>query len=31
MYKILIIKDDLSIAKSIDKYLSNWDYEVKYI
>ena len=31
MYKILIVEDDLTIAKSIDNHLSNWDYEVKYI
>ena len=31
MYKILIVEDDLIIAKSIKTHLSNWDYEVKYI
>lgn len=31
LYKVLIIEDDMVIAKSIAKYLNKWDYTVKYI
>lgn len=31
MYKILIVEDDLIIAKSIEKFLVKWDYNVKCI
>ncbi len=31
MYKILIIEDDLIIAKTICAHLEKWDYEVKYL
>ncbi|MPW27170.1 response regulator [Alkalibaculum sp. M08DMB] len=31
MYKILIIEDDLLIAKSLKKHLCKWDYEVEYV
>lgn len=31
MYKILIVEDDLIIAKSIEKFLIKWDYNVKCI
>lgn len=28
MYKILIVEDDLTIAKTIQSHLARWDYEV---
>ncbi len=31
MYKILIVEDDMVIAKVINNHLSKWNYEVKYI
>lgn len=31
MYKILIIEDDMVIAKVVTNYLTKWNYEVKYI
>lgn len=31
MYKILIIEDDLTIAKTIQEHLCKWDYEVTYV
>ncbi|MFD1606521.1 response regulator transcription factor [Oceanobacillus luteolus] len=31
MYKILIVEDDMIIAKAIKSHLETWDYEVEYI
>lgn len=31
MYKILIIEDDLTIAKTVYSHLQKWDYEVEYL
>lgn len=31
MYKVMIIEDDITIAKTIKEYLSRWDYEVIYL
>jgi|SRR5690554_6765016 len=31
MYKILIVEDDMVIAKTIKNHLESWGYEVKYI
>lgn len=31
LYKILIVEDDMVIAKVINNHLSKWNYEVKYI
>lgn len=31
MYKILIIEDDMTIAKSLKNYLCKWDYEAEFI
>lgn len=31
MYKIIIVEDDITIAKTIAEYLGRWDYDVKYI
>lgn len=31
MYKILIIEDDLTIAKTVCSHLQKWDYEVEYL
>ncbi|MGD9566951.1 MAG: response regulator transcription factor [Sedimentibacter sp.] len=31
MYKIMIIEDDLTIARTLKKHLSKWDYNVIYI
>lgn len=31
MYKILIVEDDITIAKTIKEHLQRWDYEVKCI
>lgn len=31
MYKILIIEDDITIAKTVAAHLRKWDYEVKYV
>lgn len=31
MYKILIIEDDLTIAKSLKEHLCKWDYEAEYV
>lgn len=31
MYKILIIEDDMTIAKTVAAHLGKWDYEVKYV
>lgn len=31
MYRILIVEDDLTIAKSIAKHLSTWNYDVTYV
>lgn len=31
MYKILIVEDDLTIAKTIEAHLVKWDYEVRCI
>lgn len=31
MYKILIVEDDMVIAKTIKSHLESWGYEVKYI
>lgn len=31
MYKVLIIEDDLTIAKTIQDHLHKWDYDVTYI
>lgn len=31
MYKILIVEDDMTIARSMKKHLTSWGYEVEYI
>ena len=31
MYKIMIIEDDITIAKTMKEYLSRWNYEVIYL
>lgn len=31
MYKILIIEDDMTIAKTLAEHLETWDYEVQYV
>lgn len=31
MYKILIIEDDMTIAKTLASHLETWDYEVRYV
>ena len=31
MYKIMIVEDDITIAKPMKDYLKRWDYDVKYI
>ena len=31
MYKILIVEDDITIAKLIKEHLRKWDYEAEYI
>lgn len=31
MYKIMIIEDDLTIAKTLKDHLSKWDYKVDYV
>jgi len=31
MYKIMIIEDDITIAKVVEDHLTKWDYEVKYV
>ena len=31
MYKIIIVEDDITIAKTIAEYLRRWDYNVTYI
>ncbi|ADK14485.1 MULTISPECIES: response regulator transcription factor [Clostridium] len=31
MYKILIVEDDMAIAKSMKNYLSGWNYETEFI
>lgn len=31
MYKIMIIEDDLTIAKAIQEHLTKWDYDVQYV
>lgn len=31
MYKILIVEDDMTIAKTLSSHLSKWNYEVKYV
>lgn len=31
MYKLLIVEDDLTIAKTIQSHLAKWDYEVKCV
>ncbi len=31
MYKIMIVEDDITIAKTMKDYLKRWDYDVKYI
>lgn len=31
MYRILIVEDDETIAKTICAHLKTWDYEVQYI
>jgi two-component system response regulator protein BraR/BceR len=31
MYKIMIIEDDITIAKTIAEHLSKWDYDVYYV
>ena len=31
MYKVLIVEDDVVIAKAMQKYIEKWEYEVKYI
>lgn len=31
MYKILIIEDDLAIAKSLSSHLEKWNYETTYV
>jgi DNA-binding response OmpR family regulator len=31
MYKILIIEDDITIARTMKDYLSRWDYNINYI
>ena len=30
MYKILIVEDDMMIAKTLSSHLEKWDYEVRY-
>ena len=31
MYKILIVEDDMTIAKTLSSHLEKWDYEVRYV
>lgn len=31
MYKILVVEDDVTIAKGLESHLSKWDYEVKCV
>lgn len=31
MYKILIVEDDMMIAKTLSSHLEKWDYEVRYV
>ncbi len=31
MYKVMVIEDDLTIAKAIKDHLSKWDYDVTYV
>jgi len=31
MYKIMIIEDDITIAKTIKEHLAKWDYDVIYV
>jgi len=31
MYKILIIEDDMTIAKTVSEHLCKWDYEARYV
>lgn len=31
MYKVLIVEDDMTIAKTLAAHLAKWDYEVRYI
>ena len=31
MYKILILEDDMMIAKTLSSHLEKWDYEVRYV
>lgn len=31
MYKIMIIEDDITIARTIKDHLSKWDYDVIYV
>lgn len=31
MYKIMIIEDDITIAKTMKEYLSRWNYDVTYV
>ena len=31
MYKILIVEDDMMIAKTLSSQFGKWDYEVRYV
>ena len=31
MYKILIVEDDMMIAKTLSSHLEKWDYEVRNV
>ncbi|MFW0967943.1 MAG: response regulator, partial [Thermacetogeniaceae bacterium] len=31
MYRIMIIEDDITIAKTIKEHLAKWDYDVIYV
>ena len=31
MYKIWIVEDDMTIAKTLAGHLSKWNYEVRYV
>ncbi|MDO4470966.1 MAG: response regulator transcription factor [Bacillota bacterium] len=31
MYKILIVEDDMTIAKTLSNHLSKWNYEMRYV
>ncbi len=31
MYKVLVVEDDMTIAGALERHLSKWDYEVRYV